>query len=73
MPRALRRAHKARMIEKARKLYGKYYHPKLVNNRTACSCMMCGNPRKWFGERSIQERRCVEAKDDEGYPSPKAL
>lgn len=22
-----------------------------------CSCFMCGNPRKWFGEKSIQERR----------------
>lgn len=23
----------------------------------ACSCYMCGNPRKWFGERTVQERR----------------
>jgi hypothetical protein len=22
-----------------------------------CSCWMCGNPRKWDGERTIQERR----------------
>ena len=22
-----------------------------------CSCYMCGNPRKWFGELTVQERR----------------
>jgi len=22
-----------------------------------CSCVMCGNPRKWFKERTIQEQR----------------
>lgn len=22
-----------------------------------CSCYMCGNPRKWFGDKTIQERR----------------
>lgn len=66
MSRALRRAHKARMTKKAHKVYGKHYHPKLVDNLANCSCTMCGNPRKWFGELTIQERRCVEAKDDEG-------
>ncbi len=24
---------------------------------TPCSCWMCGNPRRYFGERSLQERR----------------
>lgn len=25
-----------------------------------CSCYMCGNPRRWFGERTIQERRAFQ-------------
>lgn len=29
-----------------------------------CSCVMCGNPRRHFGERTIQERR-VEVRDDQ--------
>ena len=24
---------------------------------TPCSCPMCGNQRKWFGARTIQEKR----------------
>lgn len=27
-----------------------------VDHLAACSCPMCGNPRKWFGERTQQER-----------------
>ena len=30
---------------------------KLANTGTLCSCYMCGNPRKYFGEETIQERR----------------
>lgn len=26
----------------------------------ACSCWMCGNPRKYFGERTVQERRFLQ-------------
>ena len=29
---------------------GRYCH-----NRTLCSCWMCGNPRKYLGERTRQE------------------
>ena len=28
-----------------------------AGTRCPCSCMMCGNPRKWLGERTVQERR----------------
>lgn len=24
--------------------------------KTPCSCYMCGNPRKWFGEKTRQEK-----------------
>ena len=26
----------------------------------ACSGPCCGNPRKWFGQRTIQERRAMQ-------------
>jgi hypothetical protein len=26
-----------------------------------CSCWACGNPRRWFGKLTIQERRAFEA------------
>jgi hypothetical protein len=28
-----------------------------VNNRQMCSKQCCGNPRKWFGQIKIQERK----------------
>ena len=27
-----------------------------------CSCPMCGNPRKWFKQQTIQERRMFQGK-----------
>ena len=30
---------------------------KLANNMAACSCPLCGNPRKWLGSHSVQELR----------------
>jgi len=32
-----------------------------VNTAAPCSCAMCGNPRHYFSERSIQERRLSQA------------
>jgi hypothetical protein len=29
----------------------------------ACSCWMCGNPRRFTGERTIQERRYEDTPD----------
>ena len=34
---------------------------RMVATRVPCSCPMCGNPRRHFGERTIQERRADEA------------
>ena len=28
-----------------------------MNKRLSCSCSMCGNPRKWFGDKTLQEVR----------------
>lgn len=32
---------------------------------TACSCWMCGNPRRFRGERTLQERRAEDSFRDE--------
>jgi hypothetical protein len=30
---------------------------KLTRSRKPCSCFMCGNPRKYFNEKMVGERR----------------
>lgn len=30
---------------------------RLLQTRTPCSCLVCGNPRRYFGEKTMQERR----------------
>lgn len=62
--RALRRHHLARMKAKARKVYHWNDEPeRLANHLKVCSCPMCGNPRKWFNEKTLQERKADEAFD----------
>lgn len=39
---------------KSRKIYG---ISKYANHLKSCSCHMCGNPRKFYNEKSIQEKR----------------
>ena len=29
---------------------------KYANHMKTCSCFMCGNPRKWFGQKTRQEK-----------------
>lgn len=29
----------------------------------SCSCYMCGNPRKYFKKRTIQEKRLMQIKE----------
>lgn len=63
--RAVRRAHRERLKRARRWHWGRDQArpglerewPKVVETPTACSCWMCGNPRKWFGHLSIPERR----------------
>jgi hypothetical protein len=31
----------------------------VAHSRTPCSCFMCGNPRRWWREVSLQERRLL--------------
>lgn len=75
--RALRRHHRQRMIQHAlrsllitglinntgdpdgssRRRWAAFMH----DNLAACSCRMCGNPRKSYCELTIQEKRLNEA------------
>jgi hypothetical protein len=72
--RALRRHHRQRMQQQAlrslvfslwgdetrRRCVGKWH-----DNLKKCSCWMCGNPRKYGGEMTRQERRSLEAANQE--------
>ena len=53
------RIHDAsRVKEKRSKYNGK--GKSMAQTPTLCSCWMCGNPRKWFGLKTIQERRMFQ-------------
>jgi hypothetical protein len=64
MNRAKRRHHRFRVRRRAEKIlrsvFGDFYSrddaAKRAEHLAGCSCPMCGNPRKWFGERTRQER-----------------
>ena len=61
--RAARRHHKARMKKRAVRIYSQdpisapENASRWGDHITVCSCYMCGNPRKWFGEKTMQEKR----------------
>lgn len=44
--------------------YGKHIR-KLAENRKKCSCYMCGNARRMFKEKTLQEKRFEYQGDDE--------
>lgn len=66
--RAMRFHHRERMQLKAERVYSSIVKPENVkrlacrarDNMTVCSGPCCGNPRKWFGERTLQELRIDE-------------
>lgn len=57
--KAERRHHTVRLKAKRGKYSGKGHV--MFETPAACSCWMCGNPRKFFGERTVQERRMTQA------------
>ncbi|KFI24206.1 hypothetical protein CG51_18560 [Haematobacter missouriensis] len=57
-----RRADLARMKKKALKVYPHDKRATSANNLKVCSCWMCGNPRRYSGEMTIQERRAHDAR-----------
>lgn len=57
--KARNRFHSERIAAKRKKYRG---HGHVVRDTpAACSCWMCGNPRRHFGERTIQERRAMSS------------
>ena len=70
-PRALRRHHEGRAKRCVRDYYGGYARAdaratgKLAHTRRLCSCWLCGNPRRCFGETTLQECRAECAPRDE--------
>lgn len=38
---------------------------KVASTAAPCSCVICGNPRKFFGELTMQERRLSARASDE--------
>lgn len=65
--RERRRRDFLRMKERARRIQKRWWQvniteescSKLANNIKICSCYMCGNPRKWWDEITIQEKRAI--------------
>ena len=67
--RARRRRDKERMKAKAVRIYSRYAlsnskestedrafrDRKYADHLAVCSCEGCGNPRKWWGEKTMQE------------------
>jgi len=64
--RSLRRHHRARLKANRRFHWGRdlRQEPKALGQSIdapcSCSCWMCGNPRRYFGERTLQERIAIE-------------
>lgn len=59
--RAYRRAQVARLKAKRRTYYNGARDERELGRwvwtAAVCSCWMCGNPRRFIGERTVQERR----------------
>ena len=64
--RALRRHHDQRVKQRVAGYHGgvarhdAQARGRLAQTRTPCSCWMCGNPRRYQGERTLQERRMLK-------------
>lgn len=62
--RAYRRAQIARLKAKRRRYYNGARDERELGRwvwtATVCSCWMCGNPRRFSGERTVQKRRAKQ-------------
>jgi hypothetical protein len=74
--RSLRRHQRLRMIARARRSLNysdmddserTYWALRQFDHLKSCSCWMCGNPRKYEGEPTIQERRRLAAIDRDDF------
>jgi hypothetical protein len=71
LKRTLRRHHAARLKDNRRFYYGVDLRQKaqglgmVVATPAPCSCWMCSNRRKYFQERTVQERRWFQHVDEQ--------
>lgn len=54
--------HKERLKKNRKNYWGgiisdSKFEKSVIDTPAPCSCWMCGNPRKYFNERTIQEKR----------------
>lgn len=66
--RALRRHYRNVKKKKYARMIDKKDDPKhvgyaLSTHNCSCSCVMCGNPRKYFNELTLQERKANERRE----------
>jgi hypothetical protein len=65
--RGIRRHHEERIKLRVRSYYRGYaandprHIGKIAHTRRICSCQMCGNPRRYWGQETIQELRADRA------------
>ena len=64
-----RRHHIERIKRKRRRIWQDYPFADarvagiVTTTPCRCSCVFCGNPRRWWGEPTVQERRAEEFDD----------
>lgn len=71
--RAFRRHQRQRMIARAESVARtigikedarSWWVLRTYQHLANCSCPMCGNPRRWFGQPTIQERRRADLRKE---------
>jgi hypothetical protein len=55
--RARRRHATARMKRRAKEIYPHMTPGKAADHLAMCSCAGCGNPRRFYGEETISEKK----------------
>ena len=59
MPSLSSRIHEVNRLKAKRSKYASV-GLSMSDTPKLCSCWMCGNPRKWFNEKTIQERKMYQ-------------
>ena len=58
------RLRQADRIAKRTAFYYQYYSPIYRKTKCPCSCYMCGNPRRQWGEKSLDELKALTVEED---------
>jgi len=68
--RAIRRTHRQRIKNLGKFWWGRKLRcgaelGRIIDTPTPCSCWMCGNPRRYFKDSTVSERRWLQEVGDE--------